>query len=189
MEMSTAACFYGHENGVQHVRAWRVVEGQSWFSEPSNNRVIMDTGASGIDLAIWLFPIKCEAAVALYLLKSLECIWGESFSHVLLSPHPKYAALLSKDREGQWCPGDRSPTKKKNCLLPQGKAMRFVFQCLTWGHGGEPAKQEANMKAVEGCQANRFGTLSLRQLSTTGFLLQKGSSFKEGVFNSQLVGF
>lgn len=96
-------------------RALRVAEGQSRFWEPSNNRVIMDTGASGLDLAIWLFPIKCEAAVALYLLKSLESIWGETLSHLLLSPHPKHAALLSEDREGQGRPVGRSPTEK-SCL-------------------------------------------------------------------------
>lgn len=116
METSTAACFSGGGNGVRYVRAWRVAEGQSRFWEPSNNRVIMDTGASGIDLAIWLFPIKCEAAVALYLLKSLESIWGETFSHLLLSPHRKHAALLSEDRDGQGRPIGRSPAKKKSCL-------------------------------------------------------------------------
>lgn len=75
MEMSTAVCFSGLENCVQYVKAWRMAEGQSWFWELSNNRESsLDTGASWIDLAIWLFPIKCEAAVALYLLDSLESI-------------------------------------------------------------------------------------------------------------------
>lgn len=63
----------GQENGVQYVRAWRVAEGQSQSENPVTI-VIMDTGASWIDLAMRLFPIKYEAAVALYLLKSLESI-------------------------------------------------------------------------------------------------------------------
>jgi len=75
MEMSTAVCFFGLEKCVQYVKARHMAEGQSWFWELSNNRESsLDTGASWIDLAIWLFPIKYEAAVAPYLLKSLESI-------------------------------------------------------------------------------------------------------------------
>lgn len=75
MEMSTAVCFFGLEKRLQYVKAQHMAEGQSRFWELSNNRESsLDTGASWIDLAIRLFLIKYEAAVALYLLKSLESI-------------------------------------------------------------------------------------------------------------------
>lgn len=105
--------------------------------------------------------------------------------------------------------------KEKVAFLISGQSNEiliqpFIFQCLHLGTRRTASKiRTANMNAVRGCHANRFVALRqqnkqmkptwgwvlkcLWQCSTCwvqhDFFYRKGLSFKEGIFNSQLVGF
>lgn len=101
----------------------------------SNNRVIMDTGASWIDLAVWLFPVKCEAAVALYLLKSLESVSKGRLSPISSSlPTPSMQLCFLKterSRDSQLAELHKKKKKKKTSCLSYLRAKQWDIDSAT----------------------------------------------------------